>query len=71
MAIMGNGKFGPVPRIAASFLDGDGPVWRMELAVPVWPDKTAAVRSQKQFHDSKRASGHTFTIVFGDLGRVR
>ena len=29
-------------------LYGDGPIWRMELAVPaVWPDSTAAVRSQK------------------------
>ena len=26
----------------------DGPIWRMELAIPaVWPDSTAAVRSQK------------------------
>jgi hypothetical protein len=29
-------------------LYGDGPVWRMELAIPaVWPDSTAAARSQK------------------------
>jgi hypothetical protein len=29
-------------------LYGDGPIWRMELAIPaVWPDSTAAVRSQK------------------------
>jgi hypothetical protein len=29
-------------------LYGDGPIWRMELAVPaVWPDSTAAARSQK------------------------
>jgi hypothetical protein len=29
-------------------LYGDGPVWRMELAVPaVWPDSTAAAPSQK------------------------
>jgi hypothetical protein len=29
-------------------LFGDGPIWRMELAVPaVWPDSTAAARSQK------------------------
>jgi hypothetical protein len=27
---------------------GDGPIWRMELAIPaVWPDSTSAVRSQK------------------------
>ena len=29
-------------------LYGDGPIWRMELAIPaVWPDSTAAVRSHK------------------------
>jgi len=29
-------------------LYGDGPVWRMELAIPaVWPDSRAALRSQK------------------------
>jgi hypothetical protein len=29
-------------------LYGDGPIWRMELAVPaVWPDSKAAARSQK------------------------
>jgi hypothetical protein len=29
-------------------LSGDGPICRMELAIPaVWPDSTAAVRSQK------------------------
>jgi hypothetical protein len=29
-------------------LYGDGPIWRMELAVPAaWPDSTAALRSQK------------------------
>jgi len=28
-------------------LYGDGPVWRMELAVPAWPDKAASVRSRK------------------------
>lgn len=29
-------------------LYGDGPIWRMELAVPaVWPDSTAAAPSQK------------------------
>jgi hypothetical protein len=29
-------------------LYGDGPIWRMELAIPaVWPDSSAAARSQK------------------------
>jgi hypothetical protein len=42
------GDDAPAVRRSDGPLYGDGPIWRMELAVPaVWPDSKAAARSQK------------------------